>query len=225
MQQRFELMLPGDLAEVLRECPIAYIPMGTLEFHGWHMPFGFDSIKAHSLCMMLCDKNGGVVLPPTYFGFEGAHHSYKGSIISQEEHVRANLELTTERLIEMGFKVLVILTGHYPNQQMDLVGEVAKAVMEKHPGVQAIGLAEPQVVENEWKGDHAAKWETSIAMCLIPELVKMENFEQHKDPMYGIYGEDPRDSASEELGQETIDEFIELMSDKIQKMTMAVSND
>jgi creatinine amidohydrolase/Fe(II)-dependent formamide hydrolase-like protein len=55
------------------------------------------------------------------------------------------------------------------------------------------------------RGDHAAKWETSILWHLRPELVDMGKLtDGREDPLYGVFGEDPRGHASPELGAETV---------------------
>lgn len=216
-EMQFERALPGDLAHALAEAPIAYVPMGTLEFHGWHMPFGFDALKAHALCMRACARTGGMVLPPSFFGFAGGHRKYEGSIISEERLVGDNLVITLDRLYDMGFRTAVVLTGHYPLEQVELVHAVAAETNQKHPDMHVVGLAEPETFE-EWCGDHAAKWETSLGMVLIPELVHLEAMETQSEPLYGIYGDDPRAHASADLGQVTVDSIVDWLVTRVEEM-------
>ena len=35
---------PAQLLEKITNCPIAYLPIGTLEWHGRHMPLGTDML-------------------------------------------------------------------------------------------------------------------------------------------------------------------------------------
>ena len=45
----------------LRErCPVAYLPLGTLEWHGLHNPVGLDALKAHALAVRCARSGGGV---------------------------------------------------------------------------------------------------------------------------------------------------------------------
>lgn len=215
-EKRFEYAHPRDIEIALKQSPVAYIPIGSLEFHGWHLPLGFDSIKAHALCMLACEKTGGMVLPPSFFGFAGGHLTYDGTIMSEEKHVRANLEITLTRLYEMGFKVAVVLTGHYPVEQVDLVHDVSEKVSELYPGFKVIGFTEPETFD-EWCGDHAAKWETSIALTLMPDAVKFNYMEDNEDPLFGICGDDPREYASSELGKWTVDTIIHWICKKVNK--------
>ena len=206
MEQSLERMRPEQLEQALAEAPVAYIPMGTLEWHGWHLPLGFDALKAEALCKRAVAQTGGVVLPPTFFGFGGGHRSFPGSIISEEELVAGNLRITLERLIETGFKALVVVTGHYPGEQVDLVVRVVEEVLPGHPEADCwVGpeFAAYPGFPDDVRADHAAKWETSLGLALLPELTDLGAFEGKDDPLHGIYGEDPRTTASLELGEET----------------------
>ena len=44
------------------------VPIGTLEWHGSHLPLGTDAILARCLCEILSKKIKSVVLPTLYFG-------------------------------------------------------------------------------------------------------------------------------------------------------------
>ena len=37
---RYEEMLPHELEEAIRQFPVAYVPVGSLEWHGRHFSFG-----------------------------------------------------------------------------------------------------------------------------------------------------------------------------------------
>ena len=63
---RMELMTPDELERVLAEAPVAFVPVGTFEHHGWHLPVCFDGIKAHALCERVAERTGGTGLP-TFF--------------------------------------------------------------------------------------------------------------------------------------------------------------
>jgi creatinine amidohydrolase len=210
--ESMERLSPDELREILEAAPVAYVPLGTLEFHGWHLPLGFDALKVQALCDRLRERTGGVVLPPCFFGTGGGHRDYFGSIISEDELVRGNLLITGHRLIEMGFRVVVFLTGHYPTEQVELVHAVAEELAAAHPEAQVIGLAEPEAHPTEKCWDHAAKWETSLGMALTPDLVQMDRMAVHDDPIHGIYGEDPRETASAELGERTAEAIVSTLA-------------
>lgn len=61
-------MRPRALVARRLACPVAYLPIGILEWHGYHNPLGLDGIKAERLLARMAGKFGGVMLPPLYWG-------------------------------------------------------------------------------------------------------------------------------------------------------------
>ncbi|MHB8970706.1 MAG: creatininase family protein [Pirellulaceae bacterium] len=53
---RMEEMVPDQLEQVLAEAPVAFVPVGTYEHHGFHLPVCFDGIKAHALCKRVAQR-------------------------------------------------------------------------------------------------------------------------------------------------------------------------
>jgi creatinine amidohydrolase len=237
-----EAMLPDQLEEVLAESPVAFVPLGTYEHHGWHLPVCFDGIKAHALCERVARRTGGAVLPTFFYGTGGGHVGYKWTLILPEQTIRPLLEATLDHLAAQGFKVVVILTGHYPGEQVSMVHELAREAGRRHAGVQFIGLAEREVTTpqpgDRGSGDHAAKYETSIAMALNPDWVAMDRLTEGRDPaqvtlpttprraasthdpqhaLYAIYGRDPRQTASRELGEKIVTEIVSRLSLKVEQ--------
>jgi creatinine amidohydrolase len=238
---RMEVMLPDDLEEVIAKAAVAFVPLGTFEHHGWHLPICFDGIKAHGLCERVAQRTGGAVLPTFFFGTGGGHVGYKWTLILEEQKIKPLLEATLDHLARQGFKVVVILTGHYPHEQVDLVHQLASEAGRRNPGVHFIGLAEREVTTpqpgDRGSGDHAAKYETSIGMGLNPAWVRMDRLTEGRDPaattlattpkrdapthdprhpLYAIYGQDPRTTASSELGDKLITEIVSRLAAKVE---------
>ena len=67
-QVQFELMRPAQIVEARRRCPVAYLPVGPLEWHGPHLPMGTDGIHAHRIALEVARRVGGVVFPPYFLG-------------------------------------------------------------------------------------------------------------------------------------------------------------
>ncbi len=62
-ERRYEHLYGAELFDLIQERPLAWLPLGILEKHGWHLPWGLDGLKAHAVCLRLAKKFGGVVLP------------------------------------------------------------------------------------------------------------------------------------------------------------------
>jgi creatinine amidohydrolase len=237
---RYETAHPDDLEAALRAAPVAYVPLGTYEHHGWHLPVGFDAIKAHALCLRSAERTGGVVLPPFYYGTGGGHLGYKWTVILDEALVRPLIETTLDHLARFGFRVIVLLTGHYAGEQVALARALAEAAVERHPGSRFIGLTEPDVTTplagDAYPGDHAAKYETSLGLALEPEWVRMDLLQgghgaeevtiaqtprregkqwDPESPLYAIWGDDPRVAASKEIGQTLVEEITRRLAERV----------
>jgi len=238
---RMEVMHPDDLEKVLEEAPVAFVPLGTYEHHGWHLPICFDGIKAHALCERVAQRTGGAVLPAFFYGTGGGHVGYKWTLILEEQKIKPLLEATLDHLANQGFKVVVMLTGHYPHEQVDMVHDLASEAGQRHPGVKFIGLAEREITTpqpgDKRSGDHAAKYETSIGMAIDPDWVHIDRLTEGRDPaattlastpkrdapthdprhpLYAIYGDDPRTEASPEIGEEVVAEIVSRLAAQVQ---------
>jgi len=210
---RYELLHPDELDRIVRKRPIAYIPLGSLEWHGRHLPLGNDAIKAYEICLRAAKITGGVVFPPIYWGAEclklRAIGIRDGTVDIDYFVFKAFLLDIVRRVMKQGFRVIVLLTGHYSREQVSAIKEVAEmceriteSVKPKGtPSVRIIALPEYELaLDLGYHGDHAAKWETSILMYLRPELVDMEKLTD----LLGVDGEDPRKKASKELGEKVV---------------------
>jgi creatinine amidohydrolase len=59
---------PKELVAASTKLPVAYLPLGILEWHGWHNPLGLDGVKAETVLAHMAAKFGGVVMPAQYWG-------------------------------------------------------------------------------------------------------------------------------------------------------------
>ena len=65
---KYEDLLPHQFRSRLAEHPVAYLPLGTLEWHGEHLPLGSDAIISHGLMVEAAVQLGGIVMPPIHLG-------------------------------------------------------------------------------------------------------------------------------------------------------------
>ena len=64
-------LTPQEFRDRLNARPVAYLPVGTLEWHGEHLPFGTDALIGHGLLSDIARKAGGIVLPMVFMGPDG----------------------------------------------------------------------------------------------------------------------------------------------------------
>lgn len=64
----YEELRPAEFVEQVNTFPVAYLPLGTLEWHGLHLPIGSDGIQSRGVFEELASEIGGVVLPMLFLG-------------------------------------------------------------------------------------------------------------------------------------------------------------
>lgn len=137
---RYEEMLPHEAVAVRKSRPVAYLPIGTIEWHGEHNCLGLDAIKIHALATKCARRIGGAVFPPVFYGEPREHylmesnHDHGGKIsvkmglsktnfapgYMQEQGFQANVNYVKFlhhiilEIHSLGFKVIIVMAGHYP---------------------------------------------------------------------------------------------------------------
>ena len=64
----YEELTPKEFRERIAQAPVAYLPLGTLEWHGEHLPLGADGLQAFEFFKLLAKEVGGIVLPSLFLG-------------------------------------------------------------------------------------------------------------------------------------------------------------
>jgi hypothetical protein len=68
-------------------------------------------------------------------------------------------------------------------------------------------------------GDHAGKWETSLLWYLRPDCVDMSVYQgRETEPLTGVFGLDPRRTASVEIGRQASDAIVQGMIGKAEEL-------
>lgn len=243
---QYEEMKPHEIVAAREKKPVAYLPIGGVEWHGEHNPVGLDTVKAHELCVRAAQKGDGLAMPALFWGesregnlLEFNHDpdgkvagkmglpkknfapGYMGGVTMEEEHAfyeRLLLHIFYQ-LKSLGFRVIFVLCGHYPLKSRAL--NSAEEFMKKNPEIKIYAGIEADPVRDIYPkgGDHAGRWETSIMRTLRPELVDVNVLPKDKSiPPIGVYGEDPRCDDLEEFGQKVTQDIIDRMVEKTDEM-------
>ena len=235
-------LTPQEFRERLTAAPIAYLPLGTLEWHGEHLPLGSDGLQPQGFFEHLARKVGGTVLPMLFLGpdrvlhQEGRDlygmdicrskdeaHGYEDQQLAgsaywvPEETFQIMLDATMAQLARAGFRIVV---GHGHGPSTSFFAQRAAAWKETF-GLECLNCwGSPY--DREGLGiqvDHAAMNETSLVMALRPELVQMDRLPADLDRWpVAIGGKDPRVHASPELGRRAIALQVERMAGILREM-------
>ncbi len=238
---RYERLRPKEIVAAREACPVAYLPVGTIEWHGMHDPTGCDTLTAHGLAVRCARAGGGLVFPPLWYG-ESREEALMEANAADCAQIHAAMKLPSvnfapgymrftpqeqvenyQRLLlhclfelrSLGFKVLVVVAGHYPLidharaacilfHQARWGGQRTDVVTWAFTGHELVQDAFPQ------GGDHAGFWETSLGLALFPDLV--EKGELPADPtatLVGVHTARPVQEASADYGERAVRLIVE----------------
>ena len=232
----YEELTPKEFLARLEEAPIAYLPLGTLEWHGLHLPLGSDGIQSRGLFIELAGRVGGIVLPMLFVGPDRHKKTADGKELYgmdickceryrayedqqlpgsaywvDEELFTRLLESVLARLSRAGFKIVV---GHGHGPSTKLFQTKSDEWGEKF-GLKLMTCWRDDESDGQgFQVDHAGANETSIVMALRPDLVQMENLDPDPNVFPLATGPlDARKHASPELGKKLVETNAQRMAD------------
>lgn len=210
---RAERLSPAELDAAIAASPIAYLPLGTLEFHGPHLPIGLDAMNAAALCEAASRLSGGIVLPVVHQGTGGGHGDYPWTIMMPgSEAIVSHLESTLARLADFGVRTAVVFTGHFADEQQTMVDDLTARWNGGSSPLRVVGTSINRCPDAPLPPDHAGAFESVLLAASEPGLVHIDRlpaldaqpatdpggdpFGTHRHdpghPLWGVFGPDPR---------------------------------
>jgi creatinine amidohydrolase len=225
---RYDELLPHEFRARLAQRPIAYLPLGTLEWHGEHLPLGSDAIQSEGLMTECARQLGGIVMPPIYLGPDRTKPAGDGRMLVGMDYAESTtpprqldgscywvsaafhllmIDAILAQLKRAGFRA-VFADGHGPSR-WSWVENLSER--QARFGVKLFGVTKD--IAGRWKSqvDHAARNETSLMMHLRPNLVDLSQLPASRATWpQGVAGADPRD-ASAAYGKECLEKSVDLV--------------
>lgn len=168
-----------QVAERIKEFPVAILPFGSTEQHGPHLPLGTDIFIAEKLAGLVSEKTGAMVFPSLNFGYSWGWRDIPGTVTIPQEHLQILLTDIIKSVERYGIKLLILLNGHEANnsamkyairQAQD--DTVMKILGMFYPG--SGKLYEQYMTSPTWGGMfHACEFETSLMLETDESLVDM----------------------------------------------------
>jgi creatinine amidohydrolase len=183
----FSTLTSEEVNKVLDEKTL-FIPFGTIEQHGPHLPLSVDCNIPEAICSKLAQQCNGIVAPTISYGARSLPQSGGGHIFPGTIYVRGEIliqyyfDILTS-FIKSGAKRILILNGHYENEAF--IFEAFDLLREREllPECKVIALSWWSVVPTSlveelfdskfigWHAEHASLVETSLMMYLFSSLV------------------------------------------------------
>lgn len=186
-ETRWEWLFPDQIEARFKELPLLYLPYGMCEPHGPQNVLGLDALKAHAICRRAAEAAGGIVAPPDYWHIHeiGLYATWARREIG--EVARAwltamppwmhfkNVCYHIRAADLLGFKAVILVTGHYGPNWEDL--KTLVDLIQPHISARLFGLPDFEANQpgfdrdGQSGGDHAGKVETSLLWALEPRGV------------------------------------------------------
>ncbi len=207
---RLDRLLPYQIRARMTQNPTVFMPLGTIEWHSEHLPVGLDALTAEGLCLRVADKIGGLVYPVLHYSTGGGHGAYPWTVILQTpDELQSALAFTLQRLNDFGVKKVLLFSGHFPDEQLNLIDSLAKNWNQDASEMHVIASDVSRIARLDFAPDHAGLFETTLLYGLHPELVDEDRLPKktsdfvESDPygaqrhnaeheLWGIFGPDPR---------------------------------
>ncbi len=162
------------------EVDVALLPVGAIEQHGPHLPLDTDSFDADYLARAVaqnCSDPKPIVLPLIPYGVSYHHDEFSGTISVGNETLSRFVYDVGISAAHNGIKKLLILNGHGGNGPT--LNFAAQMINRDAHIFVAVDSGETSDVDIEAMAEtpndvHAGEIETSTALAIRPELVKME---------------------------------------------------
>lgn len=169
------------------------LPVGALEAHGPQNPLGADSIQAEVTARDLAARLDALVAPPISYGVCPGASRFPGTVSLRMHTLEILIEDVVGEFVRMGFRRILILSGHGQGQHMAAIREGAQRAMAGHKGLRVAALCDYDYVY-EFRGKeapatdgHAGLLETSRLLALVPQLVGSERpVGEYKVPRYSL---------------------------------------
>jgi creatinine amidohydrolase len=236
---RYAYLRPAQVVRRRAAHPVAYIPIGTIEWHGPQNPLGADTLQAEGLALLCARAGGGLVFPPLWYG-ESRSESLMEANAPDREKIAQAMELPpdnflpdrqpfspTEQVLgyqrlllhvlaeveSLGFHLGVLVAGHYP--LIDHARAAAQLFNQrrhsKYHGMLAWACVDYIFLTERYEhaGDHAGGWETSHLMALHPQTVDLSTLPPKGEPLVGIMHGMPPQDSSADFGRRTLEESAE----------------
>ncbi|OGB95400.1 MAG: hypothetical protein A2Z31_03250 [candidate division NC10 bacterium RBG_16_65_8] len=214
--RNLELLRPDEILKELRRCPVVFLPLAPLEWHGPHLPYGVDPLIASELALRLADRLGGIVHPCLFLGSERERDpatlrnlGFTGSewIVGMDFPANSlpSLYLPEEVLAivvrhqiillgKMGFRHVVLVNGHGGRNHVAALRRLCAELSAEGRCQVHYAFTFPEGAGTWSKRHHASTDETAVMRHLLPDTVDTAALPPAGQPIrardFGVVDED-----------------------------------
>jgi creatinine amidohydrolase len=188
-----ENMTMGEFEEGLRTCRTVFIPFGSVEEHGYHLPLSTDTIQAYEVGKGASERIPLFVAPPVHYGCCRSTSCHPGTISIKTATLKGLLKDIVHSLHAHGLRNFIILTGHAGGAHRMALQDAGEELINELLDIKLAVVTEYDLAKREGRDiietqddAHAGEIETSRIMHYHPHLVKMPGEKEYPNFPQGI---------------------------------------
>jgi creatinine amidohydrolase len=188
-----EEMTMAEFEEGLKSTRTVFIPFGSVEEHGSHLPLSTDTIQAYEVGKKAALRIPLFVAPPIHYGVCRSTSCHPGTISISPTTLKRLLKDIVRSFRIHGMENFIVLTGHAGGSHRMALQDAGEELIVEYTDIKIAVVTEYDLARKEGRslieteGDaHAGEIETSRIMHSHPSLVKGEGEKEFPDFPIGI---------------------------------------
>ena len=150
---RYEELTWTELSKCAKE-KILFLPVGSVEQHGYNLPTGVDCYLAQSIAQQVSDLLNGVLAPTISYGARSQPNSGGGDQFSGTVYIKGSTLIAyyTDIItgyLRAGFKQIIIINAHWENEAfLNEAIEIIKG-MQLLDGIKVMALSWWSILDDQ----------------------------------------------------------------------------
>jgi creatinine amidohydrolase len=189
----------AEFAEGLNSTRSVYIPFGSVEEHGSHLPLSTDTIQAYEVGKRAAEQVPLFVAPPVHYGCCRSTSCHPGTVSITTTTLKGLMKDIVRSLRLQGLQNFVVLTGHAGGAHRMALQDAGEELIAEYADIRMAVVTEYDLARDagreliETAGDaHAGEIETSRILHSHPHLVKGEGEREFPNFPTGVLVRDKR---------------------------------
>ena len=181
-----ETMTMPEFEDGLRRTRTVFIPFGSVEEHGQHLPLSTDTLQAYAVGMRAAERTPLFVAPPVNYGNCRSTSQHPGTISISTATVKVLLKDIVRSCHQQGLRNFIVLSGHAGKAHCLALQDAGEELLLEFPEIGLAVVTEYDLAAKEGRGlietpndSHAGEIETSRILHSNPELVKGTSPEEY----------------------------------------------
>ncbi|ABB31890.1 Creatininase [Geobacter metallireducens RCH3] len=174
-----ETMTMVEFEEGLKRTRTVFVPFGSVEEHGCHLPLSTDTIQAYEVGKKAALQISLFVAPPIHYGSCRSTSCHPGTISITTATLKCLMKDIVRSLYAQGMRNFIILTGHAGGSHRMALQDAGEELLPEIPDIRIAVVTEYELASREGKGiietegdAHAGEIETSRILHTHPHLVQ-----------------------------------------------------